>query len=173
MNRRVWMKVAAVVTAVAAAVGVAGTASAVVIFDADDEATWDWSVGKGDVQSALGWNAKQTDARFNDVVFTYVKTTETVTGCVDTATGRYNEVVGSKTDTDSTTRNNIVDDKRNKTQVVTGAYVTKTGAPITSGSDGECDAGFARNSLRETSKTETLSVSWQGTGPVVIWTLQS
>jgi hypothetical protein len=151
---------------------IVGPAMAVVVYDAEDLHAWDWQVGKGDVQSAFGWSAKQTDARFDAVTFTYTKVKTVVISCVNTANGQYQEIVGSKTEIDSTTRLNAVEPRRNKSSVVNGAYITKTGQPVSSESDSACTAGYERNGLKETSTRETLTARYSGQDSV-IWTLES
>jgi hypothetical protein len=130
--------------------------SAIVTYDEADVYEWDWFVGKGDVQSAFGWTAKQSDANFENVLFIFTKETVTVIGCVDTARGTYTEVIGSKTDSQTTDRATATE-IRKKTITVTGAFVTKTGAPVTESETGECSAGYERNNLREVSVTEKLT----------------
>jgi hypothetical protein len=151
--------------------GLSSSASAVVIYDAQDEYGWDWFVGKGDVQSAFGWNAKQTDARFDDVTFRYELTVETVTRCVDTDKGTYSEVVGSMKEVSETIRTAAVDTRKNKSAVTTGAFLTKTGTPVRNAHGGDCDEGFARSSLKETTKSQTLIATYNGTDRVV-WILE-
>jgi hypothetical protein len=151
------------VAAVAAAlvVGAAGTASAIVTYDGDA-----WTIGKGDVQSAFGWNAKQTDANFSSVTFEYKKVETTIYDCMNritgTPTGRV--VEGVKTDVSPTVRSTLVETRRNGSSVVTGATVTRTGTPTGTDVVGTCEDnndndinGIALRSPRETTTVETLT----------------
>jgi hypothetical protein len=169
MSLRKWL---AVIAGVALGVtGLSSSASAVVIYDAEGEYDWDWFVGKGDVQSAFGWNAKQTDARFDEVTFRYELTVTTVFGCVDTERGTYNEVVGSMREVSATIRKTAVDTRRNKASVTTGFFLTKGGQPIKDESSSSCDEGWMRNNLRETTRSSVLIATFDETDKV-IWILE-
>jgi len=69
-HRKKWALVATASAAVVAAVISAGAVDATVI-RIDNGNTW--TVGKGDVQSLFGWNAKTTDSQFQNVSFRYEK----------------------------------------------------------------------------------------------------
>jgi hypothetical protein len=148
---------------------IVGPAMAVVVYDADDQHTWDWQVGKGDVQSAFGWSAKQTDARFDDVTYTHKRIVTTEYSCVDTASGQYTTVVGTRTDVSSTTKSSQSETRKNKSSVVTGAFVTKAAQLGSEVREGECPSGYARSSLKTKSTTHELSAWYQGQERV-IWT---
>jgi hypothetical protein len=119
-----------------------------------------WFVGKGDVQTALGWDAKTTDANADSVTFIHKVTTTTTYSCVDTERGQYEEVVGSKQESSSTTKSTDASARKNGSSVVTGWNVAVSGSPVTlTNNDPGCSAGFIRNGLKETTKFEELIVS--------------
>jgi hypothetical protein len=120
----------------------------------------EWFVGKGDVQTALGWDAKTTDANFESVSFVHRVTTTTTYSCVDTANGQYEEIIGSKVESSSTTKKTDSTARKNGSSVVTGWTVAVSGSPVTvTDNDPSCSAGFIRNGLKSSTKFEELIVS--------------
>ena len=110
---------------------VGGEASATVVRH-DNGNTW--TVGKGDVQSLFGWNAKTTDANFDKVVFEYQKVTTATGDCEYTVvTGDRNlkirsSVTGTATVTKTMTRTLLVEVKRNGQGNIVGATVSNGGS---------------------------------------------
>jgi hypothetical protein len=113
-----------------------------------------WFVGKGDVQSLFGWDAKTSDAQFEGVTFTYKKTVTTTVDCITRYRGTVT-VHGSITSTDGTQRTTAFDVRKGKT-TVTGAWVQLFGAPVNTGSEPECEEGEVDNSSKVTVTKEEL-----------------
>lgn len=83
-----WLKRAIVAPLLIGIVSFASTSVAnAVVIRVDNGMTW--TVGKGDVQSLFGWNARETDREFEGVTFRYEKLT------TKTGTCEFNVVSGS------------------------------------------------------------------------------
>jgi hypothetical protein len=132
-------------------------------------------VGKGDVQSAFGWDAKKSDANFDKVAFRYEDVTVETIDCVD-GNGQSAEVVGTVFTTDSTFRSTAFTVRQTKV-TVTGAWVTKVGNTNVKGAKPECAEGKLQQSSARSVSTEkliaTISETIKGKTNVteaVIWT---
>jgi len=153
---------AAVVASISAAALVfsASMSSAAVTRLVDDE-RGDWFVGKGDVQSAFGWDAKTTDSNFAKVVFSYKKTVETTFDCVN-GSGNNATYVSNETTEQATSRITDLETRTGKkgtATTITGAFVTLTGTPTKTGSTPSCPVGSVQNSSKTTITYEELFTS--------------
>ena len=123
----------AALAAAALLVASALPAVAAVIRLADEDA--DFFVGKGDVQSAFGWDAKTTDTRIDSVTFTYTWERHYTFECraVDgSGKDRTAHVLEGLSGTRSTTRQTAYEtrtSKRSTTTTITGVFVTLAGDP--------------------------------------------
>ncbi len=164
MNKKLKFAIAVIVASLM--FGAGGTANAAVTLQEDGS----WFVGKGDVQSAFGWDSKTTDANFEKVTFRYTKVTEETVDCITRDRGTVT-LHGTVSATSETTRSTVYEIRKSgkkTTQVVTGAFVTLTGTPSTVGSSPDCSAveGVVDNSTKVTVVTETLIAeiesTWKG-----------
>jgi hypothetical protein len=112
-------------------------AAAVVTRLVDQDA--DWFVGKGDIQSAFGWDAKTTDARIDSVTFTYAwerhytYECQAVTGSGQTRTVHVQEDLSGTLETARATAYETRTSKRSTTTTITGVLVTLSGQPDVDG----------------------------------------
>lgn len=169
-----------VLVAVGCTIGLMATANATVLRTDSDVTGYDWFVGKGDVQSAFGWTAKQSDANFPLVTFTYLKVVDIEYNC-QLRDGQIVIDKGTATESSSTARVTAQDTRTSKngttTTTVTGAYVSLTGGPTFSSSGG-CSEGSAVMSTAVRTTTETLTAhstaaGRNGVSSAVIWTALS
>jgi hypothetical protein len=149
-------KIAAALLAASLLFGVGGSANAVVSLQEDGS----WFVGKGDVQSAFGWDAKTSDTNFEKVTFKYKSVTEETVECVTKDRGSVT-LHGTTASTSATERATVYEVRRsgkNSSQVVTGAFVKLSGTPSTVGSSPDCSTvgGVVDNSTKITVRTRTL-----------------
>ncbi|MFF9621379.1 hypothetical protein [Streptomyces griseosporeus] len=160
----------------------AGAVAAVVLATAPalaavsyDPATGTGFVGKGDVQTAFGWNNKQLQTNASGVTFTYDATTHYSAVC-EWVTGAGTR--GQKTHDITLSRHTSVSsavayDARVQTQITgfnltgisassTTGTVPEAGAPCV-GSDDGVDHNGTWVSVTETGSTGSLSVGYGGT----------
>jgi hypothetical protein len=110
--------------------------AAVTQLEADHPSGATWFVGKGDVQSAFGWSAKETDSRIDEVVFTYIREETREFDCVanngENGVRRVSTVVDTTVTREATTRSTAVETRttgKRTASSVTGVWVTLTGTP--------------------------------------------
>jgi len=108
-----------ITTALAASFVVIGeTISSAVVTRIDNGNTW--TVGKGDVQSLFGWNAKTTDAQFQNVSFTYEKKRHSDVVCEYTIT--YDESYVVVEEVGGERNSKTVTHTKSKKHTVSGSY---------------------------------------------------
>jgi len=161
MKTKLRISMAIVIASVMMVAG--GTANAVVTLQEDGS----WFVGKGDVQSAFGWDAKTTDANFEKVTFRYTKVEIETVDCItrDKGTVTLHGTVSATSETTRSTEYEIRKSGKRTTQVVTGAVVTRAGTPTTVGSAPDCSTvqGVVDSSSKVTVVTETLFAEIEST----------
>lgn len=149
------------VVAVLGVLGLCASAVSAVVIRVDNGNVW--TVGKGDVQSLFGWDAKTTDAQFASVGFTYEKTTTANVLCEyevtwdvsyeETVGGEKNQKVMQRSKTMRTSgsiedvdKRSMIKDlqyevKKNANQVVVGATIWPGGSHTEVTTDSACDVG--------------------------------
>jgi hypothetical protein len=85
-----------------------------------------WFIGKGDVQTAFGWDAKTTDTYFDKVGFRHIQVTIKEVTCVS-GSGNERRVTGVSTETSAVTKSVAMESRRNGSSVVTGAFAEVSG----------------------------------------------
>jgi hypothetical protein len=113
-----------------------------------------WFIGKGDVQTAFGWDAKTTDTYFDKVGFRHIQVTIKEVTCVS-GSGNERRVTGVSTETSAVTKSVAMESRRNGSSVVTGAFA-EVGGKLGDETKDECAEGEKPQGGKTTHKYEAL-----------------